>query len=293
MTRMNKLIRCACLITGFVSVGFFVFSFFILSIIKPKMIAFQVISPLEEGSLNWIGVGITLVFYSLSVLRTANYSKRASEITHLSIIQIVVGVISFISIFADFALLGDIVKQYQHGFSQPEWALVLPIMVFQLLSLLFFLTLHLFGFKDKDQVGQVAFDSNIFIIVQLVGVLCGLGGLALSSLGYLYPKAWRLDIHTTMTLIILLIPYLLGAGYWFINKLQEKNRQFYDEKQIQDVGRSAFFTLILNVLLMTGLFLTNYSNLGGVTSISWLPIHLFSILLFFSLGNIYFTRRGI
>ena len=84
---MNKWIRYASLITGFISAGFFVFSFYILMNLKPKMIAYQEISFFEEGSLNWIGVGllITLAFYSFSVLRAADFIKRASEITKAQI----------------------------------------------------------------------------------------------------------------------------------------------------------------------------------------------------------------
>ena len=112
MTRMNKWTRFTCLLTGFISAGFFVFSFSLLLIMKPKMTAFQELSPFEEGSLNWIGIGLlfALVFYSLSLFRTANNLKRDSEISLLSIIQIIVGVISFVSIFSVFALLGDITK---------------------------------------------------------------------------------------------------------------------------------------------------------------------------------------
>ncbi len=94
-----------------------------------------------------------------------------------------------------------------------------------------------------------------------------------------------------MSLITLLIPYALVVGYWLITKLQEEHRHWYDEKQIQDIGKSAFLTLVLSVILMAMLFLINYSNLSGVVSLLWLPLYLFSVLLFFSLGNLYLTGK--
>ena len=86
-----------------------------------------------------------------------------------------------------------------------------------------------------------------------------------------------------MSLITLLIPYALVVGYWLITKLQEEHRHWYDEKQIQDIGKSAFLTLVLSVILMSMLFIINYSNLSCVVSLLCLPLYLFSVLLFFSL----------
>ena len=148
---------------------------------------------------------------------------------------------------------------------------------------------HFFKLKEKDQVKHVAKDSNIFLIVQYVGLVCGLVGLSLFSLGFFFSRAWNLDAHVTISSIVLLMPYTLAVTYWFITKFQEKDRQWYDEKQLQDVGKSAFLTLTASVFFMTGLFIVNYKNLSGVISILWLPLYLFLVLFLFSLGNLYFN----
>jgi hypothetical protein len=116
-------------------------------------------------------------------------------------------------------------------------------------------------------------------------------GLTLSSLGFLFPRAWNLDIHVTTSSIVLLTPYALAVGYWFVTKLQEERRQWYDEKQLQDVGKSAFITQVLSVTFMIGLFVANYNNLSGVISVAWLPLYLFFGLFLFSAGNLYFSGK--
>ncbi|MFH2039168.1 MAG: hypothetical protein ABIJ65_07005, partial [Chloroflexota bacterium] len=78
---------------------------------------------------------------------------------------------------------------------------------------------------------------------------------------------------------------------WLMTNLLEKDRRLYDEKQSQDIGRSAFFTLLMTAILMLCLFIANFNELGGVTSMLWLPILLFSSVFFFSLGMVYLSWK--
>jgi hypothetical protein len=293
MTKLNKLLKSISVVLGLASTVFFVFDYFLFSKLRPKMVRFEAISPAEEGLMNWVGVGLLLflVFCLLSLLQIARYLKNAKKITPFPLFLVGGGVLSLLFIFSDVALLNDIGKQYRHGLSQPEWYLLYPIMGFQFMTAILFTYLHFSGFIKKKQLKYVARDSNIFTTVQCVGVICGLIGLTSSSLGFLFPRAWNLDIHVAISSIVLLTPYALAVGYWLITKLQEEQRQWYDEKQLQDIGKSALLTLILTVVFMTVLFIANYHNLGGVISILWLPFYLFSVLFLFSVGNLYFSCR--
>jgi len=291
MKKLENLLKYTTVFLGFVSSVFFVINYFILSRLRPKMIRFEVVSQAEENLMNIVGVGLLLflAFCLLSLLWIVRYLKRARKVNLFSVVLIIAGVLSLLFVFSDVALLNDIGKQYKHGLAQPEWLILYPIMAFQFMTGLILTFSHLFGLKEKDKVKHVAKDSNIFLIVQYVGVVCGLMGLSLSSLGFLFPRAWSLNIHTTISSTVLLMPYALAVSYWLFTKLQEKDRQWYDEKQMQDVGKSAFLTLLLTVFFMILLFVLNYNNLGGVISITWLPLYLFSALFLFSLGNLYFN----
>jgi len=278
---------------GITSIIFFIIDFLIFQTLKPKMVAFQEISVFEENLINWVGVGllIFLAFSLVSLFQLAKFLKSAKKITLFSLILIASGVLSLLFVFSDIALLGDIGKQYRYNLSQPEWLLLYPIVTFQFITTLIFTYLHISGNLDKKEIKKVVKDSNIFLTVQYVGIICGLMGLVLASLGFLFQSAWRLDIHTTITSIILLFPYALAVFYWLIIKLQEKERDWYDEKQAQTVGKSAFLTLTVSILFMILLFISNYTNLQGIISITWLPLYLFSVLFLFSLGNLYFSQK--
>jgi hypothetical protein len=241
----------------------------------------------------WIGGGLLvyLAFSSVSVLRAANYIRHTEDVPLLVVGQIITGVLTFLFVFSDLALLNDIGKQYRHGLAQPEWTILFTIMIFQLIVLGAFIYLHLFGFKAAGLAEPAARDSNVFLIVQYVGALCGLMGLALSSMGFFFPRAWTLEAHTTFTVIVMMIPYLLAAGFWLNTKLREKPRQFFDEKQNLDTGRAAFLTLSASTVFMLSLFILNFRDLSGVVSVLWLPLYLFSALLVFSCANIYFALK--
>jgi hypothetical protein len=290
---MNRLLKNTGIALGLISIAFFVFDFSLFSRLRPLMVAYKPMSPSEEHLLNWVGIGLLffLAFYLLSLLRLAKYIRKARKITFSPLFLLACGVLSFLFVFSDFALLSDIVKQYKLNLSQPEWLILYPIMGFQLIIAVVFTYIHLFSFKKKGQLAHIVRDNNIFLVTQYVGLICSSMGLVFSSLGFLFPGGWNLDMHVTITLIVLLTPYALAVGYWVLTKLQEEKRMWYDEKQFQDIGKSAFLTLILSAIFMILLFIVNYHNLAGVVSIAWLPLYLFSTLFIFSLSNLFFSNR--
>jgi hypothetical protein len=274
---MNRLLKNTSIALGLISIAFFVFDFSLFSRLRPLMVTYKPISPSEEHLLNWVGIGllIFLAFYLLSLFRLAQHIRKAKKITFSPLFLLACGVLSFLFVFSDFALLSDIVKQYKLNLSQPEWLILYPLMTFQLIIAIAYTYIHLFSFKKKGQLAHIVRDNNIFLVTQYVGLICSSMGLVFSSLGFLFPGGWNLDMHVTITLIILLMPYALTVGYWVLTKLQEEKRQWYDEKQFQDVGKSAFLTLILSVIFMTVLFVANYHNLNGIISMAWFPLYIY------------------
>ena len=93
------------------------------------------------------------------------------------------------------------------------------------------------------------------MITQVVGAICGFLGLSLTSVNFLFPRPlWMIKLHTTMTALFLLVPYFLIVLFWAVVKIQERAKEWYDEKQIQDIGRSSFLTLVASTAIMGFLF---------------------------------------
>jgi hypothetical protein len=294
MNKNVKRLRTVNVILGLLSLVIFGYALVVFLRLQPKMVAFKVLSNLESGLMTGVGFGllIILVFYLFSLLQMVIFIKHSEGIKPIPLVLIIIGVIAMLFVFSDVALLTDISKQYRYEFSQPEWRLVYPIMGFQFVFTFVLTILHIYGFFTPKQVNKITRDSNIFLVVQYVGLICGLMGLASFSLGFLFSRAWSLTIHTTMGGIILLFPYVLSMAYWVLTKFKEKDREWWDEKQLQDVGKSALLTLLIDTVFMLTLFISNYNHLEGVISILWLPLYLFATIFLFSVSNLYFSRKG-
>jgi uncharacterized membrane protein len=130
MIKTHKLLKYLSLVLGVSSILIFIFEFVFLESIRPKMIIFDEITSQEDSQLTWVGMGLLVIlsFYFVSLWRIVRYLRYAEEITFSYVLLLVVGVVSFLFVFADVALLQDIVKQYKAGLAQPEWSLVYPIM---------------------------------------------------------------------------------------------------------------------------------------------------------------------
>lgn len=294
MNKYDRYLRTLNSFLGFLSIGVFLFALFVFLNLQPKMVAFEPLSALEENLLTgvWLGLILILGYFMLSLLQVVRAVRDAERLQVVPLILIILGVICVLFVFSDVALLSDISKQYEAGFSQPEWTLVFPIMGFQFIFALVLSYLHVSGYFLQTKSQRVVRECNIFLVVQVVGVVCGLMGLGFSSLGFFFSSAWSLPVHTVMGGLTLIFPYGLAVLYWLIIKLREKNRVWWDEKQSQDVGRSAMVTLALDTVLMLCLFVFSIQNLSGVVRLLWLPLYLFGTITFFSVGNLFFSSRA-
>lgn len=130
MNNKGKLLGIISLIFGILSILILILEFVFLESIRPRMIGFETITDLENALLTWVGVGLLVIlfYFFLSLWQTVRYLRYVDKISFPIVLLLVAYVVAFLFVFADVALLQDIVKQYQAGLDQPEWFLVYPIM---------------------------------------------------------------------------------------------------------------------------------------------------------------------
>ncbi len=288
MRTVHPHLTTAAIILGLAAIGLLTACFYIFESLRPRMVELVAITTSELDSFNWAGICLVILFlyYCLSLFLLVKFLRMVELVRPFHYLLIGSGVIALLMVFSDFALLGDIVKQYKHGWAQPEWSLAYPFMFFQLLTVVSFLWFLFIGTQRYGTANKIKVDSNTLLAVHFTGVVCGLMGLGLLSLGFFIPHAWSMTIHTLLSSAILLGPYLLLTGYWVYLKLHDEQKQILDEKQWQDLGRSALLTLAVCTMLLMALFFANLKNLGGMLSQLWLPLYLFSALFTFSIGNL-------
>ncbi len=294
MKQNNKTFQFINILAGVLTLAGVIFDFILFENVKYKMVGFIPLTQLEGNLLTVAGFSLLLMagFFTLSLLQIITSIRQSESLKFLEVLLFVAGMVALLMVFADISLLQDIVNQYEAGLSQPEWTLLYPILIPQGIAVLVFVLLHFAGYFNKEQAQTVAVDSNIFMIVQYTGLVSGGMGLAFAILGFIFPKGWSHAIHTIVTNLILILPYGLAILYWFVVKTHDKGQPLFDEKQRQDVGWSAFMTLLIVSAMMVFVFIINIHSLDAAIRYLWLPLYLFSSTLVFSIGNLYFNSKG-
>jgi len=291
--KTNKTLRVVNILLGLVSVGFFIYDWVLLRRIRPLMESWGDLTARDNNLLLLFGIGLLflVVYYGMTLVQIMRGLRHSEKLPVGMVLVFILTAIAALFVVSVVVLMMDINHQFEAGLAQPEWNLVYPIMSAQLAVTLLLLIFHAAGAFTRATPDAITQDVNIFLIVQVVGVVCGLIGLTESVLGFFYPKSWDPLVHTVMGSIVALVPYLLMVGYWLVMKIGEKAHDFFDEKQTRDVGRSAFLTLVLMTMGMIVLFITQFNALDGVVKYLWFSIYLFGVIFLFSAGNLYFSKR--
>jgi len=84
---------------------------------------------------------------------------------------------------------------------------------------------------------------------------------------------------------VFLIPYALVVIYWLSFKLKHRIKDWYDEKQLQDILKSSLTTLLLSV---PGLAILLFIKIPS--HFYFFLYYMFLILLVFSSSTLYFFK---
>ena len=140
-------------------------------------------------------------------------------------------------------------------------------------------------------------DDSIFINAQYIGILSGISGLVLITifstffLRFYDLPVWAIKSGILMSSLIAVIPYILIVFYWLIIKLREKTREWYDEKQYQDITRSSLVALMMSVIFLLIVFIMQYIFVDfELLNFIWFPFYFFFILLLFSSTTLFFNK---
>ncbi|MBN2073351.1 MAG: hypothetical protein JW770_05345 [Actinobacteria bacterium] len=210
------------------------------------------------------------------------------------------GITSFLMLFGDFALMGDISKEYIFGLPG-EFTILFFSQALHLIFYILMITLIVLTKKsaaaNREEI--VLKDDSIFINAQYIGILSGISGLSLIvifSLLYstVYPlPGWALKAGIVVTSVIAVVPYVLIILYWLIIRIREKITEWYDEKQYQDLTRSSLIALIASLIFLFIIFILQYVMKNfGLLNLIWFPLYFFFILLLFSATTLFFNKRA-
>ncbi|KPL25567.1 MAG: hypothetical protein AMS23_04875 [Bacteroides sp. SM1_62] len=303
MFRLNKNIisvfTIATLLLGIISLLWLVYDYFLYNQIKPVILGFGELGSLEQlAEFVWLSYLFMFMVHIIAGITLLLHLRYFRVIGLINILIVLFGITSFLAVFSDWAILGDISKEYEAGLdTSGEW----PILYILLgIHTIFFLLLTgvsaavLRRLKEKrGEEMTVQKDEMVFTAAQYVGLICGVIGLFWTVFALVVSQ--RLPVsyyHMLASSIMILIPYGLVVLYWFILKCNEKIGDWYDEKQSRDVYRSGFTTLVLTIPLMLALFLVIHNDALFIRGdYFWFPFLIFTSLFLFSLLTLVSYRR--
>ncbi|MFC2098160.1 hypothetical protein ACFLSP_00310 [Bacteroidota bacterium] len=285
---------------GIISILWLAYDYILYSRLQPVTKEMGELGRFEKlAEFVWLSYIYLFFFHILAAGTLVIQMRFIQRIQAMSILAIAIGVFSFLGVFSDWAVFGDIGKEYEMGWdTSGEWTILYVILGIQLVFT-FLVTaisagvLRFIG-QSNEEVELSAKDEIVFVVAQYVGIICGLIGIAWVGLGLTAGKNTGYTVyHTIASTIMILFPYCLIVCYWFILRFNDKIGEWYDEKQWRDVTKAGFWTMLL--LIPTLLFFFIAFSLSGEnysTKFLWFPFTLYVILFFFSLLTLLNYRRA-
>ena len=304
MFKLNKkTVQVLTLITGILGVVtllWLIFDYAMYNRLKPLVLQMEELGRLEKLSeFVWLSFLYMFCFHLLAAGTLVLQMRFIRKIRLISILAISIGVVSFLGLFSDWAVLGDIGKEYKMGWdTSGEWNILYinlgihTVFVLLVTGISAGVLRLLNRYSAGDEMS--AKDEIVFVVCQYVGIVCGGIGLAWIALAMIVGRNVKVSVyHSIATTVMILIPYGMIMSYWLILRLKDKIGEWYDEKQWRDITRAGFTTLLL--LIPTLLFFFIAFSLMGKnfpTRILWFPFTLYVILFLFSFLTLINYRRS-
>ena len=303
MFKLNKkIIRFFTIVTfwlGVISLLWLLYDYFLYNQLKPVVLSSGDLGRLEQlAEYVWLSYLFMFMVHIIAGINLLMQLRYFRVIRLINIILVLLGIVSFLAVFSDWALLGDISKEYEAGLdTSGEWPLLYTLLAIHALFFLMLtgicaVVLRKLKVSDTEEM-SIHKDEMVFTAAQYVGLICGVLGLLWTVFALVMSQQVNVSYyHMLASCIIFLIPYGMVVLYWFILKSREKIGEWYDEKQSRDVYRSGFLTLLSMIPIMLGLFLVIHNDAIFIRGdYFWFPFLVFATLALFSILTLVHYRR--
>jgi hypothetical protein len=251
---------------------------------------------------NLMSIGLVIFFIShlVIILSTILRLKKLPGISLAGIILIVLGVISLIFLLFHFVALDQLEEDFQYkdpysSMLKLAWTTQVVLFSFFLFSFIYFIILA--RFADKYITTKSVSREQIFVAMNIIGIVCGVVGILLFLLFSQVYNGVQLSIaYKFIPYCFVLLPYLLSLAGWGIRYFRDKRSGWYDEKQNSDINRSGMIALLvsLGVTISLAIFCFHkipevFGNIdiAGVVTVLLLPFYCFVVLFVFSVTALY------
>ncbi len=268
--------------------GFIAFNSSIYIIFKLNFDFMDITDKSNPDFLAWAGYLFILLFHILAIFYIIDHFRREKKFHLLRNLTLIIGIISLFATGGEKVLFDEVAREYALGWEIRGEIIILHVLL--ITNILFYIMMFVLILKtiispQETNTKLRIKDQTIFTLAQYMGIISGIMGLLHTfSLILRHVSLDRLWIYLPFYFLYLL-PYLIIISYWLAMKSREKFEDWYDEKQLKDLLKSALTTLILSVPV-TILFLF----FGQFAQLYWFPYYLFSMLTLFSASTLYYYK---
>ena len=294
--KSRKLIYQSGIAITLLAIAWLMYNFMAISIIKPVTLRYEPIDAVHNYIVFlYLGLFYFLIYHIASIIVLLVQIRRYKVDYNLRLITIIMGSISLMMFLGDAALLSDIGKESQVGWDTSiEWQMLRSLHIFHGLYMISVLYLTIKAFREmiSEKTDQdIGKDEVIFTAAQYVGILCGVMGLQ-SIISHLALNRSIEFIKSVIpwNMLFILIPYGILVLFWIVIKFSETPFKWYDEKQWQDVCKTAFITLMISLTAILIFYLTSFKVMTINLALVGFPAILYFALLVFSGGILYFSK---
>ena len=285
---IDKSLYRTTFILDILSLGALILISIMLNLYGPKLLS----DPSSYGmmpTLVFIGFLVILIFNIISFIWILHSIVLKKMIGGFDTIALVYCGLCILLMMGEKTMIDEIAREDQIGWeTSGQLNILFALLVVQLLFN-FLILGHLYrALSSHRQSTRPVFAFNedtIFQIVHWIGATCGAIGLCF-NIHFIRkgPATQNLAVLVT-TYILILFPYGISVLYWLLMRIKQHFSEWYDEKQLQDISKAGFITLILSIPGMAGLFL-----IGESQTLLWFPHFLFLTLLLFSATTLYLNK---
>ena len=301
---MKKLLGLSEKVTlsfSIISIIGFIYNFILYVRIDIRTINSGLINTLTGNSETYAGISIILIiiFHLFAILTIILRLKVIDRENIFLSFMFFISIISLIMIFGDFALISDIVKEYNAGLSGIESEFVILFFSQSLHLLFYFLIIFSVILSNKAKRLPDRYDSEIplkdeaiFINAQYIGIFTSVLGLAILVSLSIFSPLWAIKKGIVTVCAVLIIPYVAIVIYWLVIKVRERVTEWYDEKQFQDVTKAGFVSFLSSIAMLAIFFVIQNISKFLILNVIWFPLYFFIALLIFCGTILYFNKKA-
>lgn len=301
MKKLMGLSEKVTLSFSIISIIGFIYNFILYVRINIRTINSGLINTLIGKAEIYAGIStiLIIIFHLFAILTIILKLKVINRENIFLSFMFFISIISMIMIFGDFALISDIVKEYNAGLSGIESEFVI-LFLSQSLHLLFY-CLIIFSIVSSNKAkklpdrydGEMPLkDEAIFISAQYIGIFTSVLGLAILVSLSIFSPLWAIKKGIVTVCAVLIIPYVAIVIYWLVIKVRERVTEWYDEKQFQDVTKAGFVSFLSSMAILAIFFVIQNISKFLILNVIWFPLYFFIALLIFSGTILHFNKKS-